>query len=106
MHVVTRNEGGAVRRQTERVLPEEHGAWGPGGADPPEAAERSERIALAARALATLKPAQRRAIALKAAGLSYREICELEGWSYTKCNRSLAEGRVALRERMARLETG
>jgi DNA-directed RNA polymerase specialized sigma24 family protein len=41
---------------------------------------------------------------LLAAGLSYAEIGELCGWTYTKVNRCLAEGRVALRERLARLE--
>ncbi len=67
-------------------------------------AERRERVALTARALATLKPAERRALALLAAGLSYAEIGELCGWTYTKVNRCLAEGRAALRERVARLD--
>ena len=104
MHVVTRNEARAVRRARERYLPEELGAGGAGGTEPAEQAERRERVALAARALATLKPDQRRALALKAAGLSYAEIGDLCGWTYTKVNRSLAEGRSALRDRMARLE--
>jgi hypothetical protein len=30
-------------------------------------------------------------------GYSYAEICELCGWTYTKVNRSLAEGRARLR---------
>ena len=104
MHAVTRNEARAVRRYRERLLPEEHGIRGAGGPEPADRAERRERVAHAARALATLKPAERRALALLAAGLSYAEIGELCGWSYTKVNRCLAEGRAALRDRVARLE--
>jgi RNA polymerase sigma factor (sigma-70 family) len=47
--------------------------------------------------LAALKPAERTAISLKAAGFSYAEIAERQGWTLTKVNRSLAEGRAALR---------
>jgi RNA polymerase sigma factor (sigma-70 family) len=106
MHVVTRREAWAVRRARERALgssevPRSLPAPGPG---PTELAERRERTALTARVLATLKPAERRALALLAVGLSYAEIGDLTGWSYTKVNRCLAEGRAALRERMARLE--
>jgi RNA polymerase sigma factor (sigma-70 family) len=49
-------------------------------------------------ALAALKPDQRRALWLFGMGHSYAEICELTGWTYTKVNRSIAEGRVALRQ--------
>jgi DNA-directed RNA polymerase specialized sigma24 family protein len=45
-----------------------------------------------------LKPAERRAIGLIAAGYSYAEVGEITGWSYTKINRCAAEGRAALRE--------
>ena len=58
---------------------------------------RSERVAEAARALAALKPQERRAIVLQAQGYSYAEICTLCGWTYTKVNRCLAEGRAQLR---------
>ncbi len=106
MHVVTRNEARAVRRSRERMWPEElgPGSGEPGGTEPADVCERRERIALVSRALATLNPTQRRAVALKAAGLSYLEIAELCNWSYTKVNRALAEGRAALRDRMAVLE--
>ena len=104
MHVVTRREAWAVRRARERMLPEEHGLRATTGPEPADLAERRERVTSIARALATLKPAERRAIALFAAGLSYSEICELTGWTYTKVNRCLAEGRAALRDRVARIE--
>ena len=47
--------------------------------------------------LAALKPVERRALSLIAAGFSYAEIGALNQWSFTKVNRCLAEGRAALR---------
>ena len=104
MQVVTRREALAVRRARERML----AAWRDEPDDvierllcdrpgPVEQAERRERVAAAARALAALKPDERLAIALQAHGYSYAEICELCGWTYTKTNRCLAEGRARLR---------
>ncbi len=108
MTVVTKREAIAVRRQRERQL-----AAHPRAADgrdldpldraptdspgPAERFARRERLAEARRALAALKPAERTAIVLQAQGYSYAEICELCGWSYTKVNRCLAEGRARLR---------
>jgi RNA polymerase sigma factor (sigma-70 family) len=48
-----------------------------------------------------LKPDERTALLLKAAGYSYEEIGARRGWSYTKVNRSITEGRARLRERAA-----
>jgi DNA-directed RNA polymerase specialized sigma24 family protein len=45
-----------------------------------------------------LKPDQLTAIGLAAAGYSYGEIAERRGWTKTKVNRCLYEGRIALRE--------
>jgi RNA polymerase sigma factor (sigma-70 family) len=105
MQVVTRREALAVRRARERIL----AAWRDDGDDlfdglpcgrpgPMERAERRDRVAAAAQALAELKPDERRAIVLQAHGYSYAEIGELCAWTYTKVNRSLAEGRARLRE--------
>jgi DNA-directed RNA polymerase specialized sigma24 family protein len=47
--------------------------------------------------LAALKPDERGALGLQAAGYSYREIGERRGWPYTKVNRCIAEGRAAQR---------
>jgi RNA polymerase sigma factor (sigma-70 family) len=103
MQVVTRREALAVRRSRERLLatsgPESDPverlacAW----PDPAEQAERRERVEAAARALAALKRDERLAIVLQAHGYSYAEIGELCGWTYTKVNRCLAEGRARLR---------
>ena len=43
---------------------------------------------------------------LRAEGYSYKEICAETGWTYTKVNRCLAEGRRAFLERIARIESG
>jgi RNA polymerase sigma factor (sigma-70 family) len=52
--------------------------------------------------LARLKRDERRAIILVSFGYSYKEICQLCGWTHTKVNRCLSEGRAALR----RMEEG
>jgi RNA polymerase sigma factor (sigma-70 family) len=102
MQVVTRREALAVRRSRERLLaagPEDRrvaqvASERPGPADH---YERRERVAAAAGALAGLKPDERLAIVLQAHGYSYAEIVHLCGWTYTKVNRCLAEGRARLR---------
>jgi RNA polymerase sigma factor (sigma-70 family) len=112
MHTVTRREAMAVRRARERLL----GTRPPLGHDgeplgldslpgdrpgPAERAERRERVARSLEALAALKPQERRALALKAEGYSYAEIQQLCGWTYTKVNRCMAEGRKAFLEAFA-----
>lgn len=107
MTTVTRREALAVRRSRERLLGSARLTSSP-GADPVdrvaselpgplERATRRERVAGARAALAALKPDERLAIALQALGYSYAEICERCGWTYTKLNRCLAEGRAELR---------
>ena len=43
---------------------------------------------------------------LKAEGFSYREICAMTGWSYTKVNRLLTEGRRAFLRRVSGIQRG
>ncbi|MGH2994297.1 MAG: RNA polymerase sigma factor [Solirubrobacterales bacterium] len=117
MHTVTKREAMAVRRSRERLLsgrvpPDWDGESG--GVDsfaaerpgPAERAERRERVARSAEALAALKPQERRALLLKAEGYSYAEIQQLCGWTYTKVNRCMAEGRKAFLERFAEIYEG
>jgi len=105
MQVVIRHEALAVRRARERLL------W-PGDEDrgdpfdrivtdepgPQETLERREQVAAGIRLLLGLKPQERVALILQAQGYSYAEIRELCGWTYTKVNRCLAEGRARLRQ--------
>jgi RNA polymerase sigma factor (sigma-70 family) len=100
--VVARREALAVRRSRERLV---GGADGNDAADSTpaerpsavELAERRDRARSALHALATLKADERRALVLQASGYSYAEIGVICGWTYTKVNRLLAEGRAKLR---------
>jgi RNA polymerase sigma factor (sigma-70 family) len=62
-----------------------------------EPGERIDRNLDARQGLAALKPDERSALLLLGLGYSYREIAELCGWTYTKVNRCISEGRAALR---------
>lgn len=71
---------------------------------PSESTERRERVQATAHGLDKLKPDQRTALLLLGLGCSYREIATLRGWTHTQVNRSLAEGRAALRRLLAAAE--
>jgi RNA polymerase sigma factor (sigma-70 family) len=110
LKTVVKHEAFAIRRQRERSTPvADDGRL----AEPPtveaaihEQAERYERLRMGAEALGRLKPQEVRCLLLKAEGLSYKEICEVTGFSYTKVNRCLTEGRQSFRERVAGIESG
>jgi hypothetical protein len=68
--------------------------------------ERHEDIARSREALQALKPQELRALSLLAEGYSYVEIGEITGYSRTKINRCLAEGRERFRNIVARSEDG
>jgi RNA polymerase sigma factor (sigma-70 family) len=82
-----------ARRGREGVERELMGA----GLEPDEWLERVEAVEQFFAGLARLKPDERTALLLFGLGCSYREICERQGWTHTKVNRCLAEGRAALR---------
>lgn len=115
---VVKHEALAVRRERERILagpaaakPEpdmpDWVALIPAESDgPPERAERREAIARSREALQTLKPQELRALTLLAEGYSYAEIGEITGYSRTKINRCLAEGRERFRKLLSRSEDG
>lgn len=65
---------------------------------PSEFAELESELSERRELLACLKPDERRAIVLVGLGYSYKEIGERCGWTHTKINRCLAEGRAALRK--------
>lgn len=97
MHLVTKREALAVRRDRERWVGEVPESVAAASPCPAERTERRAQAIERARVLRRLKPDERRAIVLRAEGYSYTEIGALTGWSYTKVNRSLSEGRAKLR---------
>jgi RNA polymerase sigma factor (sigma-70 family) len=104
---VVKHEALTVRRNRERQL----GGPSPGIArmepdwvampaedsDPAEHFERREIVARSREALRSLKPQELRALSLLAEGYSYAEIGQITGYSRTKINRCLAEGRDRFR---------
>src|SRR4051812_4782472 len=110
LKTVVKHEAFSMRRQRERAAPvtddgELRDPPEPAGT-PHERSERYERLRQGAEALGRLKPQEVRALLLKAEGYSYREISEMTGWTYTKVNRCLTEGRRAFAEKLAGIEAG
>jgi RNA polymerase sigma factor (sigma-70 family) len=115
---VTKHEALAVRQGREKLLGGSRPRGDRGtaldpvaqipatGEGPDERAERSEAIARSREALRSLKPAELRALSLLAEGYSYAEIGELTGFSQTKINRVLAEGRSRFRSMLSSSEDG
>jgi RNA polymerase sigma factor (sigma-70 family) len=119
MQTVTKHEALAIRRSRERQLgparPQLDGEEGtvdwvaliPSSSEgPAERAEVREEMARSREAMKTLKPAELRALTLLAQGFSYAEIGEETGYSQTKVNRCLAEGRERFRAFLTRSESG
>jgi RNA polymerase sigma factor (sigma-70 family) len=110
LKTVVKHEAFALRRHRERHAPVtddgELGDRGTPAAATHDQAEHYEDLRQGAEALRQLKPQEIRALLLRAEGYSYVEICEITGWSYTKVNRCLTEGRRALSVRLAGIQGG
>jgi RNA polymerase sigma factor (sigma-70 family) len=109
LKTVVKHEAFATRRQRERaeVMGEETLQRASGfAASPHEQAERYERLQMGAEAIRRLKPQEIRCLLLRAEGYSYRQICEETGWTYTKVNRCLTEGRRSFLANVAGIEAG
>jgi RNA polymerase sigma factor (sigma-70 family) len=110
LKVVIRHEAMAIRRaRSESVTSEELDldAFVPAtnrSVDDEIAA--TERVRRSAEALRALKPDEAKALMMKANGLSYDEIGELNGWSYTKVNRAVTEGRRRFLAAFEGIESG
>lgn len=72
------------------------------GAGPAELVERAEASARVIELIEQLKPDERTALILLGLGCSYTEIGELRGWSRTKVQRCLKEGRARVRQLLGR----
>ncbi len=107
LKTVVKHEAFAIRKQRQRAELAGDRELSPGLAPAADAqAERHERLRLGAEAMSRLKPQEVRCLLLRAEGYSYKQICEETGWSYTKVNRCLTEGRRAFLERVAGIESG
>lgn len=110
LHVVVKHEAQAICRSRKKLL-------GASEVDPDSQEARrlpslddrvvsKDVVSRAAEALQRLKPQELRAVWLKAEGHSYNEIAAITGWSYTKVNRCLTEGRRSFLERFEAIESG
>src|ERR1700742_3188171 len=110
LHTVVKHEALAINRARCRIVGGEERAFDAiemrTAPSPEERVLGFEQVARSAEALQRLKPQEVRALRLKAMGNSYQEICDATGWSYTKVNRCLAEGRKSFLARYAGIETG
>jgi RNA polymerase sigma factor (sigma-70 family) len=115
LKTVIKHEAFSIRRRQRRVEPRGDGPpdadqepftlFGRQGASPWERLERYEKLRAGAEILGSLKSQESLALSLLAQGYSYREISEKTGWTYTKVNRCLAEGRQSFRSELARMES-
>src|SRR5665811_216748 len=113
MKTVVKHEALAIRGNRERLLGVGTDAEDDPvarlvavSAGPGERLERRERVARSREALQALKPAELRALTLLAAGYSYVEIGRQTGYSQTKVNRCIAEGRERFRSLLTSSESG
>jgi RNA polymerase sigma factor (sigma-70 family) len=110
LHTVVKHEALAINRSRRRLVGHAEvdldALESRTSASPEERVLAADRVARSAEALHGLKPQEVRALWLKALGHSYEQICEVTGWTYTKVNRCLAEGRKSFLERYAGIESG
>jgi RNA polymerase sigma factor (sigma-70 family) len=110
LRVVVRHEAMAIRRsRSDSVTGEDIDidSFVPGGErSVDDVIASGERIRRSAEALRALKPDEAKALMMKAHGLSYAEIGEQCGWSYTKVNRSITEGRRRFMAAYREIESG
>jgi RNA polymerase sigma factor (sigma-70 family) len=110
LRTVVKHEAMAVRRARQQVVAgEEIDFDATFAADVPDGEERAlsfDRVTRAAEALQRCKEHEVGALMLKAEGHSYHEISAITGWSYTKVNRCITEGRKRFLETYAAIEAG
>jgi RNA polymerase sigma factor (sigma-70 family) len=102
MMLVVKRCAWQLARQESKALPvpfeaDEISAVASSGSDPADLVERRAEVSEVSALMAQLKPAERDALVLLGLGYSYKEIAQIQGWTRTKVNRCLSEGRAALR---------
>ena len=110
LHVVVKREAQAIRRERRKDVSSsdvDYDLHESGRVPTPEEQLLSfDLVSRSAEALQRLKPQELRALWLKAQGHSYNDIGAITGWSYTKVNRCLTEGRRNFLSRYAGIESG
>ena len=109
LHVVVKREAQALRRERQKLLMATEIDLDARQADLPTPEERAlsfDMVNRSAEALKRLKPQEVRALWLRAQGHSYSDIGAITGWSYTKVNRCLTEGRHSFLARYQGIESG
>lgn len=109
MRTVVKHEAFAIWRSRERAVPASDDlvtADAGTAAAPEDQVHHYERLSVGAEALSRLKPQEVRCLLLRAEGYSYRQICEETGWTYTKVNRCITEGRRSFADRVSGIESG
>src|SRR4051812_21058668 len=109
MRVVVKHEAMAIRRARQESVDHEEADLDErvhNGRAVEDAIAGGERVERSVEALNALKPDEARALLLKAEGMSYEEIGSRFGWTYTKVNRSIAEGRKRFLKVFDGIESG
>jgi RNA polymerase sigma factor (sigma-70 family) len=110
LRVVVKHEAMAIRRARQESVDRDEVDLDESEATGLRAVEDvlagGERVDRSVEALKALKPDEARALLLKAEGLSYEEIGKRFGWSYTKVNRSITEGRKRFLNVFGEIESG
>jgi RNA polymerase sigma factor (sigma-70 family) len=109
MRVVVKHEAMAIRKARAASVDAQDTDFDANESSLREVADTvagGERVDRSVEALQALKPDEARALLLKAEGLSYDEIGRRFGWSYTKVNRSIAEGRKRFLNVFSEIESG
>ena len=109
MRVVVKHEAMAIRRSRAQSVDRDDIDLDASVAlarDVEEEVAGGERVDRSVEALRALKPDEAKALMLKAHGLSYQEIGRRFGWTYTKVNRSITEGRKRFMKEYQGIEDG
>lgn len=110
MRTVVKHEAMAVRRARQQAVGRDEPALDArvdrAARELDETVAGGERVSRSVEALRALKPDEAKALMLKAQGLSYLEIGRRFGWTYTKVNRAITEGRRRFLREFQGIETG
>ena len=110
LHVVVKREAQAIARSRRKILMSSEidldGHEAVALPTPEEQLLSFDMVSRSAEALKRLKPQELRAVWLRAQGHSYSDISAITGWSYTKVNRCLSEGRRSFLEHYEGIESG